>query len=80
MADEVKTTMGMTFRAFEVPKEATISMPAGNRGDGMKFLPKLPVSALEPDALDALADQWLKHLYASVGRGSPFALAGTNNG
>ncbi len=73
MSDEVKTSMGMTFKAWQVPDKATICLPPGNRGDGMKMLPTLPLSALEPDALDALAYQWLAHLYAGVARPVPFA-------
>jgi hypothetical protein len=72
MTDEVKTTMGMTFKAWNAPNFAVLAMPARNKGDGLSSLPSFPVGELAADALDALASQWLDQLYAKVGRPSPF--------
>src|SRR3546814_12847576 len=72
MADEVKTTMGMTFQAFKVPNFALLIVPGGDDRDHRS----VAISQLSPDALDALALQWLDHLYASVERAAPFSLPG----
>lgn len=80
MADEVKTSMGMTFRAWNAPNYATLSLPVRGKGEGMAELPSFPVADLDPDALDALAAQWLDHLYAKAGRASPFVNKDYGNG
>lgn len=74
MADDVTTTMGMTFRAFTVPNFVSLSMPARPKQEGMHPLPSLAIQDLSPDALDALAARWLDNLYASCKRPSPFIL------
>jgi len=76
MADEVKTTMGMTFKAWQAPNFATLSMPPGRKEDGLVALPTFPVEELTNEAIDALAAQWLDHLYAKAGRSSPFTRVG----
>ncbi len=72
MTDEVKTSMGMTFKAWQAPNFAVLSMPPRDKSEGMVALPSFPVAELTNEALDALAAQWLDHLYAKAGRSSPF--------
>ena len=79
MSDEVKTTMGMTFKAFNVPNFAILALPPRGRSDGMAELPSFPIAELSPEALDALADQWLTHLYANCGRAVPWFRQGPSD-
>jgi len=68
MADEVKTSMGMTFKAFNVPNFAKVTIPGMEDRDA----PLIAITELEPAALDALAGQWLTHLYANCARDVPW--------
>jgi len=76
VTDLVTVKVAVNYRAWVTPDEAVIDMPARPNQDGVQPLPKVAVEELEPAALDALAKQWLDHLYAKCGRGSPFRLIG----
>jgi hypothetical protein len=63
MADEITVTGEFTLKAWCVPKAAIIMV-----GDTEC---KMPVEKLSATALDSLAQNWLNHLYAGVGRKPP---------
>lgn len=67
MTDIVTISGPVDYKAWMVPRFAHVMI-----GDTEA---KLPVEGLTNDALDALAQQWLDHLFASVARPSPFVLA-----
>lgn len=73
MTDEVRTSMGMTFVAFGTPDVAILALP-GMQEAGVDELPAIPVEELESGALDALASQWLVHLYARCNKASPWGI------
>lgn len=72
MTDTVTVTARVTYRAWPVPSHAVLDMPPQPKQAGLTELPKIAVEELDPHVLDALATQWLDHLYASVGRQHPF--------
>lgn len=74
MTDTVTVTAPVTYRAWKAPNFATLDMPPGLKQDGLKELPSIPVADLPAVAMDALAQQWLDHLYGKIGRANPFKL------
>lgn len=70
--DTVTVKTQMTFAAFLAPKTVRVILDEEEPGENW-----LCVEDIEPHVLDALAQQWLDHLYASVGRGCPFFLTTT---
>ena len=78
MTDIVTVRTETAFKAFQTPKYARYAIPQEGgeftEGDG------IAVEFLPPEALDALASQWLDHLYARCSRQSPFKLIGGANG
>ena len=78
MTDEVRTSMGMTFVAFRTPDNARLLLPGVEPQMEADFddLPTVPVEDLESGALDALASQWLVHLYARCNKASPWGIVG----
>lgn len=72
MSDTVEVKTKVSFRAWEVPTEATVDLPAGERQDGFKPLPTIPLVELDDDVVDALAQRWLANLYANRQRAAPF--------
>lgn len=65
MTDTVTINAPVTYRAWSAPSAAQIHFD-----EDEAFA--VPIETLTPEALDALAQQWLDHLYARVGRPSPF--------
>lgn len=76
MADEVRTSMGMTFVAFPTPDVARLLLPGTDAELQVDIdeLPSVEVESLESGALDALASQWLVHLYARCNKASPWGI------
>lgn len=76
MADEVKTSMGLTFVAFQTPDFARVLLPGADPQTEADYveLPVVQVEDLETGALDALASQWLVHLYARCGTPMPWGI------
>ncbi len=69
----------LTLKPFPVPTEAVMEMPVGLKQDGLSRLPTVKVEDLDRDAVDELAEQWLKALYASRKQKSPFSNENNNN-
>jgi hypothetical protein len=74
MADTVTVIAKVAFNAWQVPRFATISQPPRPRQEGMQVAQSVPVKDLKPEVLDALAQAWINHLYAGVGRKPPVLL------
>jgi hypothetical protein len=70
--DAVIVTTKIGFRPFDVPAFAYMDVPAQPRQEGFSANPRLPLTELDDDVLDALAKRWLDNLFASVSRPSPF--------
>lgn len=76
MANEVRTSMGITFLALETPDFVRVLLPGSDpqtEGDYLE-LPIVQIADLETPALDALVSQWLVHLYAQCGTPSPWGI------
>lgn len=76
MSDEVKTSMGISFVAFPTPDFARVLLPGADpqTEDDILGLPTVQLEDLETHALDALASQWLVHLYARCGMPMPWGI------
>ena len=53
---------------WPAPSFARIEVPPGNRQDGFKEAPAIPVADLPKASLQALADEWLTDLYNKAGQ------------
>jgi len=62
----------LKLKPFPVPTHVTLEMPAGLKQDGIKSLPIIQINELALEAVDELAEEWLKALYASRNSRSPF--------
>lgn len=60
MSDTLEIVCKVSFKAWKTPNFAPLT-----GGES------IPVGDLEPHVLDQLAQQWLNHLYAGVGRKPP---------
>ena len=76
MSDTVTVRTEMKFKAWVVPKFAALDMPPLPKQEGIHPLPSFPIEELDPAVLDALAQQWLDHLYACCNREPPFRKVG----
>lgn len=76
MADEVRTSMGLNFVAFSTPDFARVLLPGADPQTEADYLdlPTVQVEDLESGALNALASQWLVHLYARCNLASPWGM------
>lgn len=61
MSERIKVTAD----PFEVPEHVKV----GGEDERRVYI---PVAALDSEDLNIMAEQWLNHLYASVGRANPF--------
>lgn len=75
--DTVSVKTKVDFKAFATPDSACIVIPSTVEVELYLEAPIIPVEELAPEVLDALARQWLDHLYAKCGRESPFRLSGS---
>jgi hypothetical protein len=74
MTDTVTVLHKQSFKCFGVPKFVTLLQPSSSREEDFRKMEGIPISDLSETALDALAQQWLTHLYAAVHRPSPFSI------
>ncbi len=72
MTDVVTVKTETDYCAWPTPDDARIALTDA----AFKDCPAIEVEQLAPEVLDALAAQWLIHLYARCNRPNPFKLEG----
>jgi hypothetical protein len=72
MADTVEIKTKVSFRAWPVPDSASLDVPPGLKQEGMKPVPTFPLTELDDEVVDALAQRWLDNLYANRAQDAPF--------
>ena len=70
MADIVTVKTEVDYCAWPTPDSARLAMSETDYAD----CPAIEVELVAPEVLDALAMQWLDHLYARCNRANPFKL------
>lgn len=65
-----KATIKVDLRPFQIPNFVTIDLKTPSKSDTSAA--SVPISELDHDALDALAEQWLDALYKKANKRNPF--------
>ena len=76
MSDLVRVNVGVDYIAWKTPDSARLVVAAMPHVVGGVTEVETPLTEVPPGVVDALARQWLDHLYAGLNRESPFKLIG----
>jgi hypothetical protein len=77
MNEPVTVTTAVKFRRWLSPNYAVQDVPPRPRQEGLVEAPKIHISELPQQVLNALAEAWLVDLYEKAGQRNPFEARAT---